>query len=97
MPELMPLAEARMRAARRQAASPEGVGAAAWQDVSLPGDGAVTVRMIVTDGSGVYRELDAWIPDAWDGVDVRDVEADVERQVGARPATGPLRIDRRAA
>jgi hypothetical protein len=93
----MPLVEARIRAARRQAASASGVGAAAWQDVSAPGDGAVTVRLIVTDGSGVYRELDAWIPDAWDGVDVRDVESDVERQLGGRTAPGPLRVERRAA
>jgi hypothetical protein len=93
----MSLQEARVRAARRQAASPSGIGAAAWRDVSLPGDGAVTVRMIVTDGSGHYRELDAWIPDAWDGVDVRDIEADVERQAGAGAPVGPVRIERRAA
>jgi hypothetical protein len=97
MLELMPLADARIRAARRQAAAPSGVGAAAWQDVSVPGDGSVTVRMIVTDGTGAYRELDAHVPDAWEGVDVRDLEADVERQLGSRSQPGVVRIERRAA
>jgi hypothetical protein len=92
----MPIGEARIRAARRQAASPSGIGAAAWQDVSAPGDGAVTVRMVITGGNGIYRELEAHVPDAWDGVDVRDLEAEVERQLGGRSQSGAIRL-RRAA
>jgi hypothetical protein len=92
----MPLTDARIRAARRQAASPSGIGAAAWQDVSVPDDGAVTVLMVITDGNGIYREIEAHVPDAWDGVDVRDLEAEVERQLGGRSQAGGIRL-RRAA
>jgi hypothetical protein len=108
MDELLPLAEARLRAARRQAGSPFGLGAAAWRDVSVSVDDELVVRMIVTDGTGTYRALDVCLFHTGDGVDVRDLETDVEDRAGAYPPGeelrgllgaargGPIMLDRRA-